>query len=132
MFFAVNHYLTQMFLAYQLEWAKCYARSQRWQEEVQLLKEEMRRTLEFLKWKSSRWSSKALSKSDLSSSPALREGLNAYAYRQAAVFASLRDHFSSLWQGLKVLDSIPDQPAPVPVQFEEAMQGVNGGDVDLG
>lgn len=90
----------------------------------------MRRTLEFLKWKSSRWASKTLPKSDLPSS-ALHEGLNAYASRQAAVFISLHDHFSSLWQGLKVLDNLPDQPVPIPVQseLEEAMQGVDGGDV---
>ena len=43
------------FLAYQFEWSKSYARTQRWQEEVGLLKEEMRRTLKFLKWKSSLW-----------------------------------------------------------------------------
>lgn len=132
MLFFVDRCPTQIFLAYQLEWSKCYARSQRWREEVELLKEEMRRTLEFLKWKSSHWSSRTLSKSGLPSSPALREGLNAYAHRQATVFTSLHDHFLSLWEGLKVLDTLAVQPAPVSVQSEEAMQGVDGGDVDLG
>ena len=83
--------------AYRLEWSKSYAWSKRWEEEAELLKEEMRRTLEFLAWKSARWSSKTL-KVNPSLSPALSEGLTAYALRQAAVFASLRDHFSSLWR----------------------------------
>ena len=130
-FFVVDRHLTLLFPAYQLEWSKSYARNQRWQEEVKLLKEEMRRTLEFLKWKSSLWSAKA-SGSGSPSSFALREGLSAYACRQAAIFTSLRSHFLLLWQGFKVLDSSTDQPALVPVPFEEAMQGVDGGDVDLG
>jgi hypothetical protein len=116
--------------AYRLEWSKSYARSKRWEEEVELLKEEMRRTLEFFKWKSTLWSSKEL-KIDPSLSPALREGLIAYALRQAAVFTSLHDHFSSLWKGIELVDAPPDEPAPAPVQFEEAMQGVDGGDVGL-
>ena len=45
---------------------------------------------------------------------------------------SLHDHFQSLWQGLTVLDNLLDQPEPIPIHFEEAMQGVDGGDVDLG
>ena len=120
-----------LFLAYQLEWSKSYARSQHWQEEVGLLKEEMRRTLEFLKWKSSLWVIKSLN-STRPLSPALREGLSAYAFRQADIFRSLRNHFLSLWQGLKGLDSSLDCPAPTPTQIEEAMQGVDGGDADLG
>ena len=126
-----DHYLNPLFLAYQLEWSKSYARSRRWCEEVELLKEEMRQTLEFLKWKSSRWAAKAL-ELNLSFSPALREGMSAYAFRQAVIFESLHDHFSSLWQGLRVLGSLPDQPVLISAQFEDEMQGVDGGDVDLG
>ena len=120
------------FLAYQLEWSKSYARSQRWQEEVELLKEEMRRTLEFLKWKSSLWSSKASFRPDDPLSSALHEGLTAYALRQANVFISLHDHFRSLWQGFKTLDSSSSELAPATVQLEEMMQGVDGGDTGTG
>lgn len=90
----------------------------------------MRRTLIFLKWKSSLWvkSSKPIKPS----SSALQEGLSAYAFRQASIFISLHDHFLSLWQGLKVLEPTPNHPAPVLVELEEAMQGVEGGDIDLG
>lgn len=119
-----------MFLAYQLEWSKCYARSRHWQEEVELLKEEMRWTLEFLKWKSSAWLSKTSPNPDPLLSSALHEGLNAYAFRQATVFTSLHDHFLSLWRGLKILDNSSVQPALVCEHLEEVMQGIDGGDVD--
>lgn len=92
----------------------------------------MRRTLKFFEWKSSLWSSKASQDPDQPLPLALREGVSAYALRQADVFMSLRDHFRSLWQGLTALNNLSDQPAPFPVHFEEAMQGVDGGDVDLG
>lgn len=124
--------LTVSFLEYQLEWSKSYARSKRWEEEVQLLKEEMWQTLEFFKWKSSLWSSKASLKLAPSSSSALGEGLSAYAFQQASIFMSLHHHFLSLWQGLKVLDSSPNQPTQVSLHLEEEMQGVNGGNTDLG
>ena len=131
--FVVDQRLTLPVLAYQLEWSKSYARSQRWQEEVELLKEEMWWTLEFFKWKSSYWSHKALLKmlKPDQFSVALREGMIAYALRQADVFTSLHNHFQSLWQGLEVPYVSSDQPSPISIQFEEAIQGVNGGDADL-
>ena len=63
---------------------------------------------------------------------ALCEGLSTYAFWQADVFVSLHDHFLSLWQGFKILNNSLDQPVLVSVEFEDAMQGVNGGDVGLG
>ncbi|KAF9489536.1 hypothetical protein BDN71DRAFT_1512056 [Pleurotus eryngii] len=61
----------------RVEWAKARACSQRWQEEVALLREEMR-----------------LPGSDL----ATLEGAEAYAKRQAAVYVALKDHFTYLWE----------------------------------
>jgi len=103
----------------------------RWREELNLLKEEMRRTLEFLKWKSANWSAKASLSgfAEPPSSPLVCEGLRAYAFRQADVFLSLHDYFSSLWRGLRALKSSADQPPSAPTQLEEIMQGVDGGDV---
>ena len=114
-------------LAYQLEWSKSYARSQRWHEEVELLKEEMRRTLKYLRWRSSSWTTKF----NQSSRSPLCEGLNAYASRQADVFTSIHDHFLSLWQGLKVLNSSADILESTSTQAEDAMEGIDGGDGDL-
>jgi len=89
----------------------------------------MRRTLEFLKWKSSAWLAKTSLKSNQPLSPVLHEGLNTYTFRQADVFMSLHNHFLSLWKGLTVPDA--DHPAPAPVQTEEEMEGVDGGDMDM-
>ena len=91
----------------------------------------MWQTLKFLEWKSLSWATTPL-KSDLSLSSAYCEGLRAYAHWQGDIFISLHNHFLSLWQGLKGLNNSPDDPALIPRQIEEAMQGVNGGDADLG
>jgi hypothetical protein len=97
---------------------------------VELLKEEMRRTLGFLKWKSSHWLAKASPSvfTEPSPSPPVLEGLTAYAFRQSEVFLSLHDHFSSLWRGLTILDSSVSQP-PSSTQIEDVMQVVDGGDM---
>jgi len=119
-----------LLLAYQLEWSKSYARSQRWQEEVELLKEEMWWTLKYLMWRSLSWATKSV-KSDQSAPSPLREGLNVYAFWQADIFTSIHDHFLSLWQGLKGLNNSPSIPEPSPPQTEEAMEGIDGGDGNL-
>ena len=94
-----------------------------------LLKEEMRHTLKFLKWKSANWLDKA-SQSALKKpppSPQLLEGLTAYTFRQADVFLSLHDHFLSLWRGFTAVDSSSDPL--IPTEIEDMMQGVDGGDI---
>jgi len=65
--------------------------------------EEMRRVLEFLKWKSDDWLQKGSpdAVSTLTTSPDQLEGLCAYASRQAHIFSTLRKHFSGIWSGLK-------------------------------
>ena len=90
----------------------------------------MQQTLEFLKWKSSCWAAKSPKHNQFMLS-ALCEGLTTYAFWQADVFMSLHNHFLSLWKGLKELNSSSDDSALVPVQTKEAMQGVEGGDMDL-
>ena len=41
--------------AMRIEWCKARARANRWTEEVDLLKEEMRRTEQFLEWHANWW-----------------------------------------------------------------------------
>ena len=127
--FTAIQFLT-IVLAYQLKWSKSYTQSQCWQEEVKLLKEEMRWTLEFLKWRSSLWVVKTL-KFDQSSSSPFHKGLAAYAFWQANIFLSLHNHFLSLWKGFRELNGTPNHLASAPTQTEEVMQGVEGGDGDL-
>ncbi|THH16521.1 hypothetical protein EUX98_g9291 [Antrodiella citrinella] len=79
----------------RVEWAKAKARAERWSEEVKLLQEEMRRVLEFLSWKAAWWRSQVNQRAG--TSPTLKEGLSAYAEKQARVHEDLRKSFASRW-----------------------------------
>ncbi|KAG2107820.1 hypothetical protein DEU56DRAFT_920537 [Suillus clintonianus] len=59
----------------RLEWCKARARAHRWSEEVELLLEEMRRVLVFLRWQGSWWKERITLRT-LNSAPA-QEGLSA-------------------------------------------------------
>ena len=90
-------------IEFRLEWSKAYARKARWNEEVILLKEEMRRTLEFLDWRSKDWHRKGDHQviSSLAICPFQLEGLSAYACRQADIFRKMHEHFLGIWRGLE-------------------------------
>ncbi|PPR04539.1 hypothetical protein CVT26_002506 [Gymnopilus dilepis] len=77
------------------EWAKSRARAARAEEEVKLLQEEMRRTYEYLKWKSKEWLSQATRRSV---DQALAEAFAAYAQSQSSLYSLLADRFYSTWQ----------------------------------
>ena len=64
-----------------MEWLKCRARANRWKEEIQLVEEEMRRSLEFCKWLHSWWTLKGNHRAAITSN--LQEGLIAYAAEMA-------------------------------------------------
>ncbi|KAG1866481.1 hypothetical protein C8R48DRAFT_747671 [Suillus tomentosus] len=61
----------------RVEWCKARARANRWSEEVELLLEEMRRVIVFLKWQAEWWGGRRSSRA--SESVAEQEGLAAYA-----------------------------------------------------
>ncbi|KAJ7209387.1 hypothetical protein B0H12DRAFT_1033950, partial [Mycena haematopus] len=84
--------------AVRIEWAKTRARAMRWQEEVDLLEEEMRRISQFLRWRSEWWSGK-VDRRGLGEGPQ-REGETAYAIRQASIQATLADEFAREWEEL--------------------------------
>ncbi|KAH9475484.1 hypothetical protein JR316_0012595 [Psilocybe cubensis] len=81
----------------RVEWAKSRARSLRAEEEVLLLKEEMRRVLAYLEWRSEWWRSHQKAIPDASTT--LLEGISAYALSQASLQDSLAAHFKKLWMG---------------------------------
>ncbi|KAJ3503439.1 hypothetical protein NLJ89_g8431 [Agrocybe chaxingu] len=77
------------------EWAKSRARAARGKEEVLLLREEMRRVLQFLEWKAQWWLQRAaLHTGD----KAQMEALQAYAHAQAALQRSLAADFRAAWE----------------------------------
>lgn len=78
----------------QVEWCKSRARANRAKEEVLLLKEEMRRTLEFLKWRGRWWRSKPASWPETKE---LLEGVQAYAESQALLQENLHALFKKMW-----------------------------------
>ena len=116
------------FLAFRLEWCKARARSERWKEEVLLLKEEMRRTLVFIEVNSEVWEGRASSTTQvvLSNDPAIRDGMSAYAQYQSHVFSSLHHLFRSLWSGLENAETPPTEPTPI--MSEDALMELLGGD----
>ncbi|KAJ8481555.1 hypothetical protein ONZ45_g15279 [Pleurotus djamor] len=80
--------------ALRVEWAKSWARSRRWTEEVSLLKEEMRRTLVSLRALADSWKSKATAPAP---HPEYQSGLAAYAHSQAELRYLLANSFERQW-----------------------------------
>ena len=121
----------------RVEWAQCKARADRWEEEVTLLQEEMRRVIHFLEWRSRDW----LSKVDVRAgtvTPAVRTGLSAYARKQGSVFHNLAARFCQRWYSALVFLSLPHAWATefltthgVPLinpDFKKRKQGVQNSD----
>jgi len=90
----------------RVEWAQCMARADRWEEEVTLLQEEMRRVVDFLEWRSRDWLSKVDARTGTVTS-AVRAGLSAYAREQGSVFHSLAVQFCQRWHSTLLSLSLP-------------------------
>ncbi|KAH8105040.1 hypothetical protein DFH11DRAFT_1518992 [Phellopilus nigrolimitatus] len=84
----------------RVEWAKSLARAERWEEEIQLVKEEMRRTLAFFDYQARWWRTESGRRQGLS--PDFDSGLHAYAEKQSYIYESQAADFASLW--LQILD----------------------------
>jgi hypothetical protein len=88
------------------EWAQCMARAERWEEEVTLLQEEMRRVVQFLQWRSDEWFTKVDVRLDAVAS-AVHSGLSAYANKQASIFHNLAVRFCQCWRSVLITLSLP-------------------------
>jgi len=75
-----------------------------------MLKEEMRRVLESLEWKSRWWKVRSESRDDVGKD--VREGLKAYALRQSSIQLALAEKFRELWKS--PLDDLVGDPVGVP------------------
>ena len=117
------------FSAFRIEWSKARARSERWKEEVQLLREEMRRTLAFLESYTLIWNGRGspCNLVGLSKDPAICEGITAYAERRSHVFASLHRRFHSIWNGLEGGGNPATESTPV--VSEDTLMELPGGDI---
>ena len=75
---------------------KSKAHADRWDEEVQLVKEEMRRVLAFLEWKAVWWTEEG--GRDLAVRPDIADGIRAYAAKQAHIYRALACSFKMCWE----------------------------------
>ncbi|KAJ7073296.1 hypothetical protein B0H15DRAFT_793030 [Mycena belliarum] len=80
----------------RVEWSKALARKCRWEEEVRLLREEMKRVLRFLRWRALWWEAKQGARGG-QVSVELRAGLDGYAGRQAYIHRDLARRFKTAW-----------------------------------
>ena len=89
-------------------WARCQARAERYEEEVELTLEEMRRTLEFFKWKSQWWLTlqDARVQPGMSLDPQVLHGLRAYSHRQSSTYSSLVTTYINHWRKFLVEHSL--------------------------
>ena len=81
-----------MFEGLRTEWAKSRAWKNRWEEEVDLTLEEMRRVLCYMDWRAQYWQSLVSKRQVLDAT--LREGTAAYAEKQAYVAQAMARNFS--------------------------------------
>jgi hypothetical protein len=106
--------------ALRVEWCKAQERASRWEEEVELVVEEMRRTLVYFKWLAHEWEKKATLRVDTSSptDDVTMAGISAYAHKQAALYRKLVDIFINNWYeclkakslGSPWLEAYPEPP----------------------
>ncbi|SJK99851.1 uncharacterized protein ARMOST_03162 [Armillaria ostoyae] len=83
----------------QSEWCRSHAHAKQSQEEVLLLREEMWRVLQFLKWKAHWWDERR-SIQNTGQDVAFAESLNAYACWQCDLQLLLRQSFQDIWMTL--------------------------------
>ncbi|KAJ7650554.1 hypothetical protein FB45DRAFT_730946 [Roridomyces roridus] len=79
----------------RVEWSKARARRNRWVEEVELLREEMRRTLRMLRYIQEKWGNELDGR--LNGSPEVAAGARAYGQRQIAVHDQIAAVFFTGW-----------------------------------
>ncbi|KAJ7138480.1 hypothetical protein C8R43DRAFT_1089333 [Mycena crocata] len=80
----------------RVEWVRARARKIRWTEEVQLLREEMRRVLRYLEWQAGWWEERLEPRAGLTLEVAA--GVRAYALKQAHLHDRLGAFFKLRWQ----------------------------------
>ncbi|KAJ7177592.1 hypothetical protein C8R46DRAFT_1212338 [Mycena filopes] len=80
----------------RVEWSRAHARKTRWEEEVMLLREEMRRVMRYLRWQSTWWREHVGARVD-DIAPEVAAGMRAYALQQADLHDRLAAFFQRKW-----------------------------------
>jgi hypothetical protein len=79
----------------KVEWSKSYARKTRWEEEVLIIQEEMRRVIVYHEWRAQWWRNERARRSDVDA--ATLHGIAAYAEKQAYLSESLARCSAAFW-----------------------------------
>src|ERR1700679_1366002 len=79
----------------EVEWSKSYARKKRWEEEVLLIQEEMRRAIVYHEWRAWGGRNQRGRRSDVDT--ATLHGIDAYAEKQAYLSESLARSSAAYW-----------------------------------
>ena len=90
----------------RVHWAKCQARAERYEEEVQLTVEEMGRTLRYFEWRRDWWLSIIPQRNNSDRSPDVQDGLRAYACRQSSLYNELITSFVTRWRTYLITHSL--------------------------
>jgi hypothetical protein len=118
-----------MSIALRVEWAKAGARADRWEEDVVVVDEEMRRVLQFCNWKAEWWLNQVPLRTGLPIP--LAEGLKAYAEEQADLERRIHLAWTAKWACARELA----QPIKAAVMGDEsidpALDDVQGVVVEL-
>jgi hypothetical protein len=108
------------------EWAKSFARAARWEEEVSLLVEEMRRVLWFVRWKREWWNMQGKVRGEEAGIQLkIVNGLMGYAAKQAAMWDDMGMRFASEWFPLLRSNGLP---AEWPGEYLDKWEGILIGD----
>ncbi|KAF8174535.1 hypothetical protein K438DRAFT_1908885 [Mycena galopus ATCC 62051] len=86
--------------ALRVEWCKAYVRMRRWYEDVVLVEEEMRRTVEYGYWAAKEWRGRA-EKRAVTVSQELQEGLSAYAREHERREIQTCEGLMAKWAGIR-------------------------------
>ena len=78
-----------------MEWSKSQARKMRWEEEVQIIQEEMRWTIIYYEWREQWWLKQDVRQA--TSDDSIRHGLTAYSHKQAYYCRCLGESFAIAW-----------------------------------
>ncbi|KAJ7161942.1 hypothetical protein C8R43DRAFT_880650 [Mycena crocata] len=84
----------------RVEWCKAYSLAHRWHEDIVLVDEEMRRTIEYGAWSACEWEVRATART-AGLTAALEEGLRAYAMEHVAREHETCSRLSVKWSGLR-------------------------------
>ncbi|KAJ7043422.1 hypothetical protein C8F04DRAFT_1250850 [Mycena alexandri] len=124
--------------ALRIEWAKAYARTRRWKEEVRLLQEEYRRILVSFEHEAQRWEARICAIPVGGVEEGYAQGAIAYGLKQAAMYRDLAARAVVTMTEVRrgrgkkrgPAVAVGEEEGPVPNSAQEREEGADGSDAD--